>query len=95
VQPIPETREVAGYSAPDRRDLAFRDVLYDAGAASGVLQPKGGSMRVIAYLDPGTGSIIVSAVVAGFAGIGVMFRSMGRKISSPFRRKSKTETVAE
>ena len=45
------------------------------------------------YLDPGTGSIIVSAVVAGFAGIGVMFRTMGKRITSPFRRKSKT--VAE
>jgi hypothetical protein len=43
----------------------------------------------LAYLDPGTGSIIVSAVVAGFAGIGVMFKTMGRKFTAPFKRGSK------
>lgn len=50
-------------------------------------------MRVLAYLDPGTGSIIVSALVAGVAGIGVFFRTMGRKITSPFRRKSKVSAA--
>ncbi len=46
-------------------------------------------MAVLSYLDAGSGSLIISAIVAGFAGIGVIFR-MGRNrvagVFSPARR---------
>ena len=43
----------------------------------------------LAYLDPGTGSMIVTFFVGGLATIGVLFKTMGRKITAPFRRKTK------
>lgn len=48
-------------------------------------------MRFFAYLDPGSGSIIVQAIIAAIATVGFFFRrSFGaifRKIASLFRRK--------
>ena len=44
----------------------------------------------LAYLDAGSASAIVTAVVAGFAGIGVFFKSMGRKMTGPFGKKKAT-----
>ncbi len=46
-------------------------------------------MNVIAYLDPGTGTIIMQAVLGGAAGIAVLVKSRGRRF-----RKS-TEVPAE
>jgi hypothetical protein len=48
-------------------------------------------MRLFAYLDPGTGTIIVQAVLGGVAGVAVLFKTVGGK----FRRKSKTDDVLE
>jgi len=48
-------------------------------------------MRLFAYLDPGTGTIIVQAVLGGVAGVAVLFKTVGGK----FRRKSKTDDVIE
>lgn len=45
-------------------------------------------MNVFAYLDPGTGTIIVQAVLGGAAGLAVLFKTMG----SRFTRKRKPET---
>ncbi len=39
-------------------------------------------MLILAYLDPGTGSIVVQAVVAGLAGVGVMLRLGWRRLAS-------------
>lgn len=39
---------------------------------------------MLAYLDPGSGSIIVGAIVAGFAGVAVFFRMLWRRIRHPF-----------
>ena len=48
-------------------------------------------MRLFAYLDPGTGTIIVQAVLGGVAGVAVLFKTVGGK----FRRKSRTDEVIE
>jgi hypothetical protein len=48
-------------------------------------------MRFFAYLDPGTGTIIVQAVLGGVAGVAVLFKTVGGK----FRRKGKNDDVVE
>ncbi len=47
------------------------------------------------YLDAGTGSLIVSAVVAGAAGLGVVLRMSGRRIVGFFSPKRRAEQRAE
>ena len=44
-------------------------------------------MKLFAYLDPGTGTLIVQAVLGGVAGVAVLFKTVGGR----FRRKAKTE----
>ncbi len=39
---------------------------------------------MLGYLDAGSGSVIVAAVVAGVAGIGVFFRMLWQRIRHPF-----------
>ena len=48
-------------------------------------------MRFFAYLDPGTGTIIVQAVLGGVAGVAVLFKTVGGK----FRRNSKVDETIE
>lgn len=36
-------------------------------------------MKLLAYLDPGTGTLIVQAVLGGAAGVAVLFKTMGNK----------------
>ncbi len=48
-------------------------------------------MKFFAYLDAGTGTIIVQAVLGGAAGVAVLFKTVGGK----FRRKSKTDDIVE
>lgn len=43
----------------------------------------------VAYLDPGTGSLILQAVVAALAGAVVVITSYWQKIRSLFRRSSR------
>ena len=47
------------------------------------------------YLDAGTGSLIVSAVVAGAAGLGVVLRMSWRRIVGFFSPKRRAEQRAE
>ncbi|MCB1016943.1 MAG: hypothetical protein KDB10_17780 [Acidimicrobiales bacterium] len=35
---------------------------------------------MFAYLDPGTGSIVLQVIVGGFAGLAVFFKMFGRKL---------------
>jgi hypothetical protein len=42
----------------------------------------------VAYLDPGTGSMILQAIVASIAGVAVAVTSYRRKIAAFFRRRS-------
>lgn len=48
---------------------------------------------MLAYLDPGSGSMVAQAVVAGLAGVAVVGKLGWRKLTSPFRRKTRP-TVA-
>lgn len=47
------------------------------------------------YLDAGTGSMIVSAIVAGAAGVGVILRMSWRRIAGFFSPKQRAEQRAE
>ena len=40
---------------------------------------QGDLMKLLAYLDPGTGTLIVQAVLGGAAGVAVLFKTMGNK----------------
>jgi len=48
-------------------------------------------MKLFAYLDPGTGTIIVQAVLGGVAGVAVLFKTVGGK----FRRKGNVDETTE
>jgi hypothetical protein len=45
-------------------------------------------MNFFAYLDPGTGTLIVQAVLGGAAGVAVLFKTMGNK----FKRSKSNES---
>ena len=44
-----------------------------------------------AYLDPGSGSILIQLLLAAILGLGVMFRSQIAKIKNLFGGKSETD----
>ena len=52
---------------------------------------QGAMMNFFAYLDPGTGTVIVQAILGGAAGVAVLFKTVGNK----FSRKKKDETIEE
>jgi len=47
------------------------------------------------YLDPGSGSIIMQVLLAGFLGAGVIVRVFWKKIQSLFAKKEKNELDQE
>lgn len=52
-------------------------------------------MRVLGYLDAASGSLVVSALVAGFAAVGVFFRMFGRRVKMLFSPKARAAYKAE
>lgn len=54
---------------------------------------KGDSHVTLAYLDPGSGSLIISAVVGGAAAAGVAVKQARSKVTAAFRRKPKAEAA--
>jgi hypothetical protein len=48
-------------------------------------------MKLFAYLDPGTGTIIVQAVLGGVAGVAVLFKTVGGR----FRRKANADETTD
>jgi hypothetical protein len=48
-------------------------------------------MRVLAYLDPGAGSMVVQAVVAGLAGVAVVAKLGWRRLTSRIPPSSASE----
>lgn len=48
-------------------------------------------MRILAYLDPGAGSMVVQAVVAGVAGVAVVAKLGWRRLTSRIPRGSAPE----
>jgi len=51
-------------------------------------------MNVIAYLDPGTGTIIMQAVLGGAAGIAVLVKSRGRRFRKGADASAEGEELA-
>ncbi|HEX6237066.1 MAG TPA: hypothetical protein VFZ68_07720 [Acidimicrobiales bacterium] len=47
------------------------------------------------YLDPGSGSLIVSAVVGGAAAAGVAFKQARHRVRSKFSRKRSEEPTTD
>jgi uncharacterized protein (DUF2062 family) len=52
------------------------------------------TLRMLAYLDAASGSMVVQAILAGAAGAAVVLKLGWRRVTSPFRRRS-TAQVAE
>ena len=50
---------------------------------------------MLAYLDPGSGSMIAQAVVAGVAGAAVVGKVGWRRLTSPLRKKDAAATTDE
>lgn len=43
-------------------------------------------MKVFAYLDPGTGSMIIQAIIGGLVGIGVILKTFWGRIVGIFKK---------
>lgn len=55
-------------------------------------------MHILGYLDPGSGSMIASAIAAGFAGVVVVFKMGFRRFAGlfmPSRRHAESRPVDE
>lgn len=52
-------------------------------------------MEVFAYLDPGTGSLILQVIIGGILGVGVVLKTYWSKIRSLFKKSKKPETDTE
>jgi hypothetical protein len=54
-------------------------------------------LSVLAYLDPGSGSMLVQLLVGGLAGAGVVFRFYGRSLLNLLtgQRRTVVETPAD
>jgi hypothetical protein len=49
----------------------------------------------VAYLDPGTGSLILQAVIAALAGVAVAITSYWQRIRAFFRRSSRDSELSD
>ncbi len=47
--------------------------------------------KVLGYLDPGSGSMIIQILVGGLAAVGVTMKLYWRRITGIFRRGNKVE----
>ena len=72
--------------------VGFVAAAFTPAAAIAVGQPL--EIRV-AYLDPGTGSLIIQALVAALAGAVVVITSYWQKIRSLFRRSSRDSETSD
>jgi hypothetical protein len=52
-------------------------------------------MGVVAYLDPGSGSIIVATAAAGLAGVGVAAKNLWSKQAGRFRKAGPDDALGE
>ena len=50
---------------------------------------------ILAYLDANSGSLLVSALAAGFAGVAVIFKFGWQRVTRPFRSSRKEGTTKE
>jgi len=49
---------------------------------------------LLAYLDPGSGSVLVQVLLGGVAGVAVALRLLRHRISGLFRRRQHEETTS-
>lgn len=52
-------------------------------------------MELLAYLDPGSASALLAAVLAGIAGAGAVLRTYGKKIKNTLMFWKKNEPATE
>ena len=52
-------------------------------------------MATLAYLDPGSGSMLVGVAAAGAAGAAVAAKSLVHKVKSPFKKKGADTAAPE
>ncbi|MGK2956653.1 MAG: hypothetical protein ACSLFI_13420 [Solirubrobacterales bacterium] len=52
-------------------------------------------MELLAYLDPGSASALLAAVLAGIAGAGAVIRTYGKKLKDTLMFWKKTEPATE
>ncbi|MBN8866159.1 MAG: hypothetical protein J0H98_01275 [Solirubrobacterales bacterium] len=52
-------------------------------------------MRIFAYLDPGSASAVLAAILAGVAGIGAALRTFGHNVKSKVMFWKKDEPAPE
>lgn len=52
-------------------------------------------MEIFAYLDPGSASAVLAAILAGIAGIGAAFRTFGHNLKSKIFFWKKEEPAPE
>jgi hypothetical protein len=50
-----------------------------------------GLMKLFAYLDPGTGSLVMQAIIGGAVAVGVVLKAYWHKIAKLFGRTDKKE----
>lgn len=50
-----------------------------------------GIAEIVAYIDPGTGGVVLQVLVAALAGVGFFFRRTLARVFSAFRRTPKDE----
>ena len=56
---------------------------------------RGEIMTVLAYLDPGSGSLIAATAAAGLAGVSVAAKSVWHRRTSRFRKGGATDAATE
>ena len=54
-----------------------------------------GTVQHLAYLDAGSGSLIVQAVIAGFAGVAVAVKMSWQRLVGKFRRQPVEQAAVE
>ena len=50
---------------------------------------------IIAYLDPGTGSVLLQLILASLLGVGVAVRIFWHKIVSLFKKPPETDKISD
>ena len=48
-------------------------------------------LMILAYLDPGSGSLLMQVILGGLAGIATIFVTLRRRITGLFSRRPKKE----
>jgi hypothetical protein len=58
-------------------------------------EPRENNVQILGYIDAGSGSMILAAIAGGVAGIGVVFKTFGRRILGVFSPAKRAALKAE